>query len=82
MIANTASNLQVRNLKRVVSERLVISDISFDLGPGEILFIRGPSGVGKTLLLRCIATLDPIQVCFKDQAISSCAVGLAQRSLH
>ncbi|MEW5297272.1 MAG: hypothetical protein WDW36_000492 [Sanguina aurantia] len=61
MIANTATSLQVRNLRRVVADRPVISDISFDLGPGEILFIRGPSGVGKTLLLRCIATLDPIQ---------------------
>jgi ABC-type iron transport system FetAB ATPase subunit len=30
--------------------------------PGEIWFLRGPSGVGKTLLLRAVACLDPLEV--------------------
>ena len=42
-------------------ERLLYSNINFEVGPGEILFIRGPSGTGKTLLLRSLAVLDPIQ---------------------
>lgn len=59
--------LVAKNLRRTVkndgedrSERLLYSDISFELSPGEILFIRGPSGTGKTLLLRSLAALDPI----------------------
>jgi len=32
---------------------------SFDLADGECLAVRGPSGAGKTLLLRAIADLDP-----------------------
>jgi hypothetical protein len=34
-------------------------DISFALQQGEVLFVRGPSGVGKSLLLRSLAHLDP-----------------------
>jgi phosphate-transporting ATPase len=45
--------LTVRGLKR-----LHLS-ISFDLQDGECVALQGPSGVGKTLLLRSIADLDP-----------------------
>lgn len=45
--------LTVRGLKR-----LHIS-VSFDLQDGECVALQGPSGVGKTLLLRSIADLDP-----------------------
>lgn len=33
--------------------------VSFDLQDGECVALQGPSGVGKTLLLRAIADLDP-----------------------
>ncbi|PSO21509.1 ATP-binding cassette domain-containing protein [Bradyrhizobium sp. MOS003] len=45
--------LTVRELKR-----LHIS-VSFDLQDGECVALQGPSGVGKALLLRSIADLDP-----------------------
>lgn len=45
--------LTVREFKR-----LHIS-VSFDLQDGECVALQGPSGVGKTLLLRSIADLDP-----------------------
>ncbi|MEA2821432.1 MAG: UDP-glucose/iron transport system ATP-binding protein [Bradyrhizobium sp.] len=47
--------LTVRALKR-----LHIS-VSFDLRDGECVALQGPSGVGKTLLLRAIADLDASQ---------------------
>jgi phosphate-transporting ATPase len=34
-------------------------DVSFDLQDGECVALQGPSGVGKTLLLRSLADLDP-----------------------
>ncbi|MFW5640264.1 MAG: ABC transporter ATP-binding protein [Thermodesulfobacteriota bacterium] len=34
--------------------QLVLSDLGFELGAGEMLAILGPNGVGKTTLLRCI----------------------------
>jgi UDP-glucose/iron transport system ATP-binding protein len=45
--------LRVNGLKR-----LHLS-VSFDLQDGECVALQGPSGVGKTLLLRAIADLDP-----------------------
>jgi len=35
-----------------------LNDISFDVGPRELVSIVGPSGVGKTTLLKIIARLD------------------------
>lgn len=52
--------LAVRNLRRSVGDNLIHSNLSFSLRSGEILFVRGPSGVGKSVLLRCLACLDPI----------------------
>lgn len=36
-----------------------IGPVSFEVAAGECLAVRGPSGAGKTLLLRAIADLDP-----------------------
>lgn len=50
----------VRDLARSAGAgRVLYRDISFALQQGEILFVRGPSGVGKSLLLRSLAHLDP-----------------------
>ncbi len=35
-----------------------ISDVSFEVGSGEIVTLLGPSGCGKTTTLRCIAGLE------------------------
>ncbi len=40
--------------------RLIVRDLSFDAAPGEIVAVMGPSGTGKTTVLRAIAGLDPI----------------------
>jgi ABC-type iron transport system FetAB ATPase subunit len=57
----TAPLLRVRGFARSLDggRSFVWRDISFDLHAGEVLFIGGPSGAGKTLLLRCLAQLDP-----------------------
>ena len=46
--------LQVRHLRTSL-----LKPASFLLSPGECIAVRGPSGAGKTLLLRAIADLDP-----------------------
>jgi len=48
--------LQVRDLRTDI-----LKPTSFSLGTGECIAVKGPSGAGKTLLLRAIADLDPNQ---------------------
>lgn len=59
-----SSVLQVHNLKRVVDQRVILTGLNFTVqSPGDVLFIRGASGVGKSLLLRVLACLDPLEAC-------------------
>jgi putative ABC transport system ATP-binding protein len=37
----------------------ILRPVSFSLAAGECIAVKGPSGAGKTLLLRAIADLDP-----------------------
>lgn len=47
------------NLACARGDRTVISGLSFRLGAGQALILRGPNGSGKTTLLRCLAGLTP-----------------------
>ncbi len=38
-----------------------LEPVSFTLEAGQVLVVRGPSGSGKSLLLRAIADLDPVR---------------------
>ena len=50
--------LSVENLSKSFGKNLVFHDISFSVGKGEIVCIRGKSGEGKTTLLRCLTSLE------------------------
>lgn len=62
--------LSAINLSRAVNtkQNVLWRGISFDVCRGDIMFVRGPSGVGKTLLLRTLACLDPGEVRQQQQA--------------
>jgi len=51
-------DLSVRHIDKRFKNRIVLEDISFDVGPRELVSIVGPSGVGKTTLLAIIARLE------------------------
>jgi heme exporter protein A len=48
-------HLQVSGLSCRRGERLLIDDLDFAVGAGEILLLRGPNGAGKTTLLLALA---------------------------
>ncbi|MBI4969507.1 MAG: ABC transporter ATP-binding protein [Rhodospirillales bacterium] len=43
---------------RLIQERPIPLDVTFDCGPGELLALVGPSGSGKSTILRAIAGLN------------------------
>ncbi len=51
---------EVRNLSCSRGGIAVLSGVTFALSAGQALLLRGPNGVGKTTLLRCIAGLQPV----------------------
>jgi putative ABC transport system ATP-binding protein len=58
-------------------ERWLLHGISLVVYPGDRLAIVGPSGAGKTLLLRALALLDPLDeglIQWKGRAVSGNAV--------
>ncbi|MGN1098475.1 MAG: amino acid ABC transporter ATP-binding protein, partial [Clostridia bacterium] len=52
--------LSVKHLKKSFGSLEVLKGISFDLGRGEIISVLGPSGGGKSTLLRCLTQLETI----------------------
>ena len=49
--------LKIRNLTKRYGDNTIFEDISLDVTEGETIVIIGPSGTGKSTLLRCINLL-------------------------
>jgi len=53
--------LRVREVNLFRSQRRVLAGVTFDVARGELVALMGPSGVGKTTVLRVIAGLETFQ---------------------
>ena len=49
--------IEVAGLTRYYGETLAVGDLSFNVGPGEVMGLVGPNGAGKTTTLRCLVGL-------------------------
>jgi ABC-type multidrug transport system ATPase subunit len=49
---------EAKNLERREGSKILLSSISLSVGPGDATAVLGPSGAGKTLLLRSLGFVD------------------------
>ncbi len=49
------ADITIQNLTKYYGDRLILSNLNFDIQPGEKVAILGPNGAGKTTLLHIIA---------------------------
>jgi phospholipid/cholesterol/gamma-HCH transport system ATP-binding protein len=65
--------IQFRNIKKSFGPKSVLNDVSFDVKPGEVFFIIGASGVGKSVLIKQLVGLlypDDGQIWLDGEEIS------------
>ncbi|TYB31188.1 MAG: amino acid ABC transporter ATP-binding protein [Candidatus Mcinerneyibacterium aminivorans] len=53
------SLLQLKNIKKSFGSNKVLDGVSFGVDKGDVIVIIGPSGTGKSTLLRCVNMLAP-----------------------
>ncbi len=52
--------LKIENIKKSFGDNNVLKDISLEVNKGEVVSVIGPSGGGKSTLLRCATLLETI----------------------
>jgi branched-chain amino acid transport system ATP-binding protein len=79
--------LSVRNLDLFYGDAQALSDVSLEVGNGEIVAIVGANGAGKSSLIRCIAGIESARsgtIVFSNETISGmesheiCNLGIGQ----
>jgi polar amino acid transport system ATP-binding protein len=64
--------IEVCGLTKRLGQAEILRDITFDVPSGSVAAVVGPSGGGKTTLLRCLHGLDP----FEAGSVSICGAKL------
>jgi ABC-2 type transport system ATP-binding protein len=51
--------IEVEELTKMYGDFAAVTDLSFSVGPGQVLGLVGPNGAGKTSTLRCLCGIIP-----------------------
>ena len=66
--------LRIENVSKIYGETVVLKDISLEVKEGDNVVLIGPSGTGKSTLLRCInqlTSIDSGRIWLDDQEITA-----------
>lgn len=53
--------IKIENLSKSFKNNVIIKDMNLEVERGEILILKGPSGIGKSTFLRCLTYLESFQ---------------------
>jgi phospholipid/cholesterol/gamma-HCH transport system ATP-binding protein len=65
--------ITAKNIVKSFNDHLVLNDVSLEFNPGKCNLIIGQSGSGKTVLMKCLVGLLPVdsgEIYFDDRVIS------------
>lgn len=68
--------IEIKHLSKAYQNKQVLDDVNLQLNEGQVLAVVGPSGGGKTTLLRCISgleTMDQGEILIDGQAFDPTA---------
>ena len=74
--------LQLDSVVKRFGSRTILDGVSLTVTPGEIVCFVGPSGTGKSTLLRCVNGLEPIQggeIRFEGLQVHARSVGAVRK---
>jgi polar amino acid transport system permease protein len=58
VLAQAAAAVEVRDLSKLYGDHIVFRGLNLTVRSGEVIALLGPSGTGKSTLLRCITLLE------------------------
>ena len=72
-IATGTPTLELRGISKSFGSVQALSDVDFEVRPGEVMALVGDNGAGKSTLIKCIAgiyTADSGEIFFEGQHVS------------
>jgi ABC-type multidrug transport system ATPase subunit/ABC-type transport system involved in multi-copper enzyme maturation permease subunit len=73
--------IRIEHVSKRYGQRRALSDVSFDLHPGEVTLLLGANGAGKSTLLRCLLGITDYEGSITVAGLDPMCQGCAVRSL-